>query len=69
MVMESANYYQSSSLAMTLGVIYLRVKEGNLWQDSSTLLSGLSLPESFASKNSIVHFGDTSPPLAGGIPV
>ncbi|MBK6482815.1 MAG: hypothetical protein IPG01_17065 [Chitinophagaceae bacterium] len=47
-------------MKMTLRVGYLRIKGGNLWQDSSKLISGLSLPVSFASKNCIVHFGDTS---------
>ena len=66
---ERKLFCKSSSLKMTLRVGYLRIKVGNLWQDSSKLISGLSLPLSFASKNCIVHFGDTARSDVRGIPV
>jgi hypothetical protein len=66
---ERKLFFKSSSLAMTQEVGYFREKEGNLWQDSSKPISGLSLPVSFASKNCIVHFGDTAHSDVRGIPV
>jgi len=40
---------------------FLSLKKSNLWQNSSTLIGGLSLPLSFASKNIEVHFSDVLP--------